>query len=66
MFTMLFAVARTPGWIAQWKEMIEVRQPVAALTLTVNFGDSVLLISIGFIVPYRLGVARRMPNHVAC
>jgi citrate synthase len=23
MFTMLFAVARTPGWIAQWKEMIE-------------------------------------------
>jgi citrate synthase len=20
MFTMLFAVARTPGWIAQWKE----------------------------------------------
>jgi citrate synthase len=23
MFTMLFAVARTAGWIAQWKEMIE-------------------------------------------
>jgi citrate synthase len=23
MFTMLFAVARTPGWIAQGKEMIE-------------------------------------------
>src|SRR6202166_2940921 len=23
MFTMLFAVARTPGWIAPWKEMIE-------------------------------------------
>jgi citrate synthase len=22
MFTMLFAVARTPGWIAQWREMI--------------------------------------------
>jgi hypothetical protein len=27
---------------------------VAALTLTVNFADSVLLILIGFIVPYRL------------
>jgi hypothetical protein len=26
---------------------------VATLTLTVNFADSVLLISIGFIVPYR-------------
>jgi len=23
MFTVLFAVARTAGWIAQWKEMIE-------------------------------------------
>jgi len=23
MFTVLFAVARTTGWIAQWKEMIE-------------------------------------------
>ena len=23
MFTALFAVARTVGWIAQWKEMIE-------------------------------------------
>ena len=28
MFTVLFAVARTVGWIAQWKEMIE--DPVAA------------------------------------
>ena len=26
MFTVLFAVARTVGWIAQWKEMIEVPQ----------------------------------------
>ena len=23
MFTVLFAVARTTGWIAQWKEMVE-------------------------------------------
>ena len=23
MFTVLFAVARTVGWISQWKEMIE-------------------------------------------
>ena len=23
MFTVLFAIARTVGWIAQWKEMIE-------------------------------------------
>ena len=23
MFTVLFAVARTIGWISQWKEMIE-------------------------------------------
>ena len=23
MFTVLFAIARTIGWIAQWKEMIE-------------------------------------------
>ena len=23
MFTVLFAVARTVGWVAQWKEMIE-------------------------------------------
>jgi citrate synthase len=23
MFTVMFAIGRTPGWIAQWKEMIE-------------------------------------------
>ena len=23
MFTVLFALARTTGWIAQWKEMVE-------------------------------------------
>jgi len=23
MFTVLFAIARTVGWVAQWKEMIE-------------------------------------------
>jgi citrate synthase len=27
MFTVLFALARTVGWIAQWKEMIEDPQP---------------------------------------
>ena len=29
MFTVLFAIARTVGWIAQWKEMIE--DPTAKL-----------------------------------
>ena len=28
MFTVLFAVARTTGWIAQWKEMIENKEPI--------------------------------------
>jgi citrate synthase len=23
MFTVMFAIARTAGWVAQWKEMIE-------------------------------------------
>ncbi len=27
MFTVLFALARTVGWIAQWKEMIEDPEP---------------------------------------
>jgi len=25
MFTVMFAIGRLPGWIAQWKEMIEDR-----------------------------------------
>lgn len=29
MFTVLFALGRLPGWIAQWKEMIEDKQPIA-------------------------------------
>ena len=28
MFTVMFAIGRLPGWIAQWKEMIETKQPI--------------------------------------
>lgn len=28
MFTVLFALGRLPGWIAQWKEMLELRTPI--------------------------------------
>lgn len=28
MFTVLFAIGRLPGWIAQWKEMVENREPI--------------------------------------
>ncbi len=28
MFTVMFAIGRLPGWIAQWKEMIEHREPI--------------------------------------
>ena len=28
MFTVLFAIGRLPGWIAQWKEMIENQEPI--------------------------------------
>lgn len=28
MFTVMFAVGRLPGWIAQWKEMIESKEPI--------------------------------------
>ncbi len=28
MFTVMFALGRLPGWIAQWKEMIETGQPI--------------------------------------
>ncbi|MCL4155167.1 UNVERIFIED_CONTAM: hypothetical protein GTU68_063857 [Idotea baltica] len=28
MFTVMFAIGRVPGWIAQWKEMIENRDPI--------------------------------------
>ncbi|MFY0644431.1 MAG: citrate synthase [Bacteroidia bacterium] len=28
MFTVLFALGRLPGWISQWKEMMEHRQPI--------------------------------------
>jgi citrate synthase len=28
MFTVMFAIGRLPGWIAQWKEMIENREPI--------------------------------------
>jgi citrate synthase len=29
MFTVLFALGRLPGWIAQWKEMIESKAPIS-------------------------------------
>ena len=28
MFTVMFALGRLPGWIAQWKEMIEHGEPI--------------------------------------
>jgi citrate synthase len=28
MFTVMFALGRLPGWIAQWKEMIEQGEPI--------------------------------------
>jgi citrate synthase len=28
MFTVMFAIGRLPGWIAQWKEMIENSEPI--------------------------------------
>jgi len=28
MFTVMFAIGRLPGWIAQWKEMVEQKQPI--------------------------------------
>lgn len=28
MFTVLFALGRLPGWVAQWKEMVEEKQPI--------------------------------------
>jgi citrate synthase len=28
MFTVLFAIGRLPGWIAQWKEMVENAEPI--------------------------------------
>ena len=28
MFTVMFALGRLPGWIAQWKEMIENKEPI--------------------------------------
>ena len=28
MFTVMFALGRLPGWIAQWKEMLENGEPI--------------------------------------
>jgi citrate synthase len=28
MFTVMFAIGRLPGWIAQWKEMVEANEPI--------------------------------------
>jgi citrate synthase len=29
MFTVMFALGRLPGWVAQWKEMIENKEPIS-------------------------------------
>jgi citrate synthase len=29
MFTVMFALGRLPGWIAQWKEMMENKEPIS-------------------------------------
>ena len=29
MFTVMFALGRLPGWIAQWKEMIQKGEPIS-------------------------------------
>ena len=29
MFTVMFAIGRLPGWIAQWKEMIGNKEPIS-------------------------------------
>ena len=29
MFTVMFALGRLPGWIAQWKEMVGENQPIS-------------------------------------
>ncbi|HNA32982.1 MAG TPA: citrate/2-methylcitrate synthase, partial [Flavobacteriales bacterium] len=28
MFTVMFALGRLPGWIAQWKEMVDNKEPI--------------------------------------
>ena len=28
MFTVMFALGRLPGWIAQWKEMMDNKEPI--------------------------------------
>ena len=41
MFTVLFAVARTVGWISQWKEMIEDNtQRIAARASSIQAGHA--------------------------
>ncbi|HRH38721.1 MAG TPA: citrate/2-methylcitrate synthase, partial [Flavobacteriales bacterium] len=28
MFTVMFALGRLPGWISQWKEMVDNKEPI--------------------------------------
>ena len=62
MFTVLFAVARTVGWIAQWKEMIEDPEQHIGRPRQLYIGPNVVIsrISCGQRAP-RNGFARRWP-----
>src|SRR3712207_3383443 len=39
MFTVLFAIGRTPGWLAQWLEMVEDKEQKIARPKQIYYGD---------------------------
>jgi len=41
MFTVMFAIGRLPGWIAQWKEMVEISNPKIGRPRQVYVGEKV-------------------------